>query len=262
MSETISKEIIGIAQASEWNHIKEFIKALLAMTLDKDEEYSLIVLNALINNKKLEEYDTQIKTMDQIKIINSINDFEKITLYQHSEYRRNIITLSKDKDIIVLTTKYQGPELDHTNYFDFAIYLDSFDLPYFSDNRGNVYNCQEIIKIADFLKPESPKKQIKPKKQKLSGPSDLEIGVFEKVTGKKATWNSKETQTFLKWKLKIHKEFQDKTGGIPYYRGKITKKFEKFLNTIPKAKPKAKPKDKPKEKAKEKPKKKKKGDKT
>ncbi len=25
------------------------------------------------------------------------NDFEKITLYQHSEYRRNIITLSKDK---------------------------------------------------------------------------------------------------------------------------------------------------------------------
>ena len=76
MSESIPKEIIGIAQASEWNNIKAFIKALLEMTLDKDEEYSLIALNASVNNKKLKEYDTQIKTKDQIKIINNIDDFE------------------------------------------------------------------------------------------------------------------------------------------------------------------------------------------
>jgi hypothetical protein len=234
MSESIPKEIIGIAKASEWNHIKEFIKALLGMTLDEDEEYSLIALNALINNKKLEEYDTKIKTKDEIKIIDSINDFEKISLYQQSEFRRNIITLSKDNEVIVLTTNYMGPEIDHTNYFDFAIYLDSFDVPYFSDNRGNVFNCSEIIKMVDRLEPESPKKQIKPKMQELPAPSDLEKSVFEKTTGNNATWNDKETQPFLKWKLKTHKAFQEKTGGMPYYRGKITQNYEKFLNRIPK----------------------------
>ncbi|MFX1310733.1 MAG: hypothetical protein ACFE8C_13610, partial [Promethearchaeota archaeon] len=139
MSESIPKEIIGITHASEWNHIKQFLKALLELTLDTDELYSLIALNALVNNKKLEEYDAEIKTKAQIDLLNSISDFEKISLYQYSEYKRNIINLSKDKRVIVLTAQYMGPEIDHTNYFDFAIYLDSFDLPYFSDNKGHVF---------------------------------------------------------------------------------------------------------------------------
>ena len=37
MLESIPKEIIGIAYASEWDNIKQFIKALLSMTLDSEE---------------------------------------------------------------------------------------------------------------------------------------------------------------------------------------------------------------------------------
>ena len=85
-----------------------------------DEEYSFLALNASINNKKHEEYDTQIKNKDQIQLLTSITDFEKISLYQYSEYKRNIINLSKDKQVIVFTAQYMGPEIDHTNYFDFG----------------------------------------------------------------------------------------------------------------------------------------------
>ena len=87
MFESIPKEIIGIAYASEWNHIKQFIKALLNMTLDSEEKYSLIAFNAIINNKRYEEYDVQIKSKAQIKLLSSITDFEKISLYQYSEYK-------------------------------------------------------------------------------------------------------------------------------------------------------------------------------
>jgi len=40
MFANIPKEIIGIAYASEWDNIKQFIKALLYMTLNSEEEYS------------------------------------------------------------------------------------------------------------------------------------------------------------------------------------------------------------------------------
>ena len=145
MSKSIPKEIIGIAYASEWGHIKHFVRALLDLTLDSEEEYSVVVLNGVINKKRYEEYDVQIKSKAQIKLVTSITDFEKIILYQYSEYKRNIINISKDKNVIVLTAQYMGPEIDHTNYFNFAIYLDSFDLPYFSDKKGNVYECNEIM---------------------------------------------------------------------------------------------------------------------
>ncbi|MFW9943252.1 MAG: hypothetical protein ACFFFT_19610, partial [Candidatus Thorarchaeota archaeon] len=145
MSESIPKEIIGIAYASEWEHVKQFIKALLELTLDSESSYSLNTLNGIVNNKKYEEYDYQIKSKAQIKFLNSITDFEKLSFYQYSEYKRNIIDISKYKDVIVLNAQYMGPEIDHTNYFNFAIYLDSFVLPYFSDINGNVYECNEIM---------------------------------------------------------------------------------------------------------------------
>ena len=159
MSESVPKEIIGIANASEWNHIKQFVKALLELTLDSEDIYSLIVLNGIINRKKCEEFDEQIKSKAQIKVLDSITDFEKITFYQYSEYKRNIIDISKNNNVIVLSAQYMGPEIDHTNYFDFAIYLDSFELPYFSDIKGNVYNCNEIMELIPRLKPQASKKK-------------------------------------------------------------------------------------------------------
>ncbi|MFX1256818.1 MAG: hypothetical protein ACFFAN_03085 [Promethearchaeota archaeon] len=234
MSENIPKEVIGIAHASEWNHIKQFLKALLELSFDKDEFYSLIVLNALINNKKCEEYDAEIKTKAQIKLLDSINDFEKVSLYQYSEYKRNVINLSKDKNIIVLTAQYMGPEIDHTNYFNFAIYLDSFNLPYFSDNKGNIFDCHEIMKIINNFKSGVTKKVRKREPPKKSETFPIEVETYERVTEKNAMWGNPLTETkgFQKWKMRIHKQFREKTGGFPYYKGKITQKYEIFLNNL------------------------------
>lgn len=232
MFESIPKEIIGIAYASEWDHIKQFVKALLEMTLDSEEEYSLIVLNAIINNKKYEEYDVQIKSRAQFNILSSITDFEKISLYQYSEYKRNNINISKDKNVIVFTAQYMGPEIDHTNYFDFAIYLDSFNLPYFSDNKGNVFECHEIMEIIHRFKPKAPKKVKKPEPPKKLNTFKSEVETYEGITKKNAIWNGSETKTFQKWKMRVHKEFREKTGGFPYYKGKITQKYDLYLNNL------------------------------
>ncbi len=232
MFESIPKEIIGIAYASEWDHIKQFVKALLEMTLGSEEEYSLIVLNAIINNKKYEEYDVQIKSKAQINLLSSITDFEKISLYQYSEYRRNNINISKDKNVIVFTAQYMGPEIDHTNYFDFAIYLNSFDLPYFSDNKGNVFECHEIMEIINRFKPKAPKKVKKTEPPKKLNTFKSEVETYEKITKKNAIWTGSETKTFQKWKMRVHKEFREKTGGFPYYKGKITQKYDLYLNKL------------------------------
>jgi len=232
MFESIPKEIIGIAYASEWDHIKQFTKALLNMTLDSEEEYSLIALNAIINNKRYEEYYVQIKSKAQIKLLSSITDFEKISLYQYSEYKRNIINISKDKNVIVFTAQYMGPEIDHTNYFDFAIYLDSFDLPYFSDNNGNVFECHEIIEIIRRFKPKAPKKVIKPEPPKKLNTFKPEVETYKRITKKKAIWSGSETKTFQKWKIRVHKGFREKTGCFPYYKGKITQKYDLYLNNL------------------------------
>ena len=232
MFESIPKEIIGIAYASEWDHIKQFVKALLEMTLDSEEEYSLIVLNAIINNKKYEEYDVQIKSRAQFNILSSITDFEKISLYQYSEYKRNIINVSKDKNVIVFIAQYMGPEIDHTNYFDFAIYLDSFNLPYFSDNKGNIFECHEIMEIIHRFKPKAPKKEKKTEPPKKLNSFKSEVETYERITKKNAIWTGSETKTFQKWKMKVHKEFREKTGGFPYYKGNLTKKYELYLNNL------------------------------
>jgi len=232
MSESIPKEIIGIAYASEWDHIKQFIKALLEMTLNSEEEYSLIVLNAFINNKKYEEYDVQIKSKAQIKLLSSITDFEKISLYQYSEYKRNIINISKFKNVVVLSAQYMGPEIDHTNYFNFAIYLDSFNLPYFSDIKGNVYECNEMMEIIDRFKAKTPKKIKKPKPPEKLESYKSEVEIYERITTKNAIWSGSETKAFQKWKMRVHKEFRERTGGFPYYKGKITQKYELYLNNL------------------------------
>ena len=232
MSENIPREIIGIVKASEWNNIKLFLKAILELTLDSDEEYSLIAHNASINNKKREEYNAQIKTKTQIELLYSITDFEKVSLYQNSEYKRNIINISKDKKVIVLTAQYMGPEIDHTNYFDFAIYLDSFELPYFSDNKGNVFECHEIMDIINKFKPEAPKKVRKQKPSNKPITYKSEVETYEILTEKNATWTGNETNAFQKWKMRNHKEFREKTGGLPYYKGKTTQNYESYLNNL------------------------------
>ncbi|MHA1391047.1 MAG: hypothetical protein ACTSQT_02240, partial [Promethearchaeota archaeon] len=168
----------------------------------------------------------------QFNILSSITDFEKISLYQYSEYKRNNINISKDKNVIVFTAQYMGPEIDHTNYFDFAIYLDSFNLPYFSDNKGNVFDCHEIMEIIHRFKPKAPKKVKKLEPPKNLNPFKSEVKTYKEITKKNAIWNGSETKSFQKWKMRVQKEFREKTGGFPYYKGKITQKYDLYLNNL------------------------------
>ena len=234
MTESIPKEIIGIVRASEWPHIKEFTKALLELTLNEDDEYSLSAFNAVINNENIEEYDIQIKNKAHLKNIDAINDFEKIFFYQYSETVRNFINITNNKDlnIIIFVAKYMGPEIDHSNYFDFAIYLDSFNPPYFSNRKGIILNSSEILNVFNTIELKKETKREKPTISRVSIDNRLEVEIFEKLTGKNALWSGEETNLFQKWKQRIYKEFHEKTGGIPYYGGKISKKFESYLNNL------------------------------
>jgi hypothetical protein len=125
-----------------------------------------------------------------------------------------------------------GPEIDHSNYFDFAIYLDSFNLPYFSDNKGNIFECRDMMEIIHRFKPKMPKKVKKPEPPKKLNTFKLEVELYERITKKNALWSGSETKAFQKWKMRGHKEFRDRTGGFPYYKGKITQKYELYLNSL------------------------------
>ncbi|GAH19973.1 unnamed protein product, partial [marine sediment metagenome] len=64
--------------------------------------------------------EIEIQYQNIIEHFSNTETIEKISLYQYSEYKRNNISISKDKNVIVFTAQYMGPEIDHTNYFDFA----------------------------------------------------------------------------------------------------------------------------------------------
>jgi len=52
------------------------------------------------------------------------------------------------------------------------------------------------------------------------------------LTGKNPIYGGKITKAFKDWKLKNHKEFQQKVGGKPYYKGNLTKKYDLYLNNL------------------------------
>ena len=63
-------------------------------------------------------------------------------------------------------------------------------------------------------------------------PLNLESTTYNKLTGKNAIYGGKVTKAFESWKLKRHKEFKQKVGGMPYYKGALTQKYEKYLNSL------------------------------
>ncbi|MFX0082588.1 MAG: hypothetical protein ACFE94_12640 [Candidatus Hodarchaeota archaeon] len=78
------------------------------------------------------------------------------------------------------------------------------------------------------------KKPTKPKDKKPLKPKEdiekiTEQYIFEKVTGKKAIWNGSETQNFVKWKQRAHKNYKKSTEKNPYYRQKLTNNYRNYL---------------------------------
>ena len=60
----------------------------------------------------------------------------------------------------------------------------------------------------------------------------MEAKVYKKLTGKNLIYGGRVTKAFEDWKLKSHKNFQQKIGGKPYFKGKITKKYELYLSSL------------------------------
>jgi hypothetical protein len=94
-------------------------------------------------------------------------------------------------------------------------------------------NLKSLLKKVDFKK-EKPKKPVNKKSIKLKKVEKefTEQYFFEKITGKNAIWNGSETKGFQNWKAKTSNKYRKDTGRISHYRGKATKKFSLYLNSL------------------------------
>ena len=73
------------------------------------------------------------------------------------------------------------------------------------------------------------------KKESSSKKDDKEISeqfIFKTLTNKNAVWNGTETKNFIDWKRRIHKKYNKDTEKNPYYRGKFTQNFQKYLKNL------------------------------
>ena len=77
------------------------------------------------------------------------------------------------------------------------------------------------MKSKETGKKEQKKEEVKEKEV------DLEVKVFEKMTGKNAIWGGSETKHFQEWKEETITRFREKTGKNPYYKGKLTTNYYK-----------------------------------
>ena len=73
------------------------------------------------------------------------------------------------------------------------------------------------------------------KKESSSKKDDKEISerfIFKTLTNKNAFWNGAETKNFIDWKRRMHKKYNKDTEKNPYYRGKLTQNFQKYLKNL------------------------------
>ncbi len=237
MSEESLREIIGIARKTKWNQIKKFIKFIVRNTLKRDAKYSLTALDVSVNGKKKLKYDQIIKNKEEIKTIDKIVDFDHLSLYQATPTANNHINLSQNNGTIIVLAKYWGSSFNELQAFDFSVNLDAIDDPFFTIGNDKKINCSEILKIISNGKNSLPKTQKKPPgkkkiEEKNTEIKDIEAYVFEKLTDKNAVWNGEETKTFHNWKAKIKNKYCVDTGKISHYKGKPTKQYSTYLNSL------------------------------
>ncbi|TFG07000.1 MAG: hypothetical protein EU539_06140 [Promethearchaeota archaeon] len=240
MSEEITREIIGLTRKSKWNQLKGFIRNIIKETLKRNAGYSLVALDAQLGSKKRAEYNSSIKSKRDTEKIMQIRKFSNLSLYQYSNTSSDHISLSQNGEVITFIAKYFGPSLNYQHYFDFSIHLDAISDPVFSNGNGKALSSSEFLKsinnhVKDKKKKSKPRKKTTKKQQRV-GPEDIEKIIFEKLHEKKAIWGGSETKKFKKWKGKISAKYHDETGNNAYYRGKPTRNFQNYLNSLSKKK--------------------------
>ncbi len=245
MSEELTREIIGIAQESCWSEIVQFIKRLIATTLINGSEYTLIVINSIINNKSTKEFSRIIKNVKETKILNEINSFENLALYQYTENTSTHVSVSHLNGAVFIIAKYFGPYINHHKYFDFSIHLDGLNDPIFAVRSGKKVDISSLINLIKenkqliHLEAQKKVKALKSTKssKKESVKQDgeekpIEVIIYEKTVGKNAIWNGVETKQYKSWKMKMNQKFKQKTGRNPYYKSHPTQDYKKFLKNI------------------------------
>jgi len=238
MSEESLREIIGLVETSKWNQVKKFIKFVIQKTMKKNTEYRLTALDVSINGKKQPNYNSIIKNRENIKIIDKIDDFNHLSLYQSTQTSNNLIDISQNNGTIVVLAKYMGPSLSDHQIFDFSVHMDVLEDPFFTNGTGKKLSCSEFLRTINHKKqPEikSHQRKIKNELKQLKDEKisqDVEVFVFEKLTNKNAFWNESETKAFKNWKAKNVNKYRIESGKINYYKGKPTKKFSQYLKSL------------------------------
>lgn len=255
MSEIVTREIIGLAQKSKWNKIKEFIKALVKNTLKKNAGYTLVALDVDINKTKKQEFSDLIHSYKDLDKIDEINSFSNLSLYQYTDTSTDHISISQQNGIIILIAKYMGAAANHYEYFDFMVHMDPIRDPFFTYGSGEFLSCSEMLKLIKKnkqVKNETTKKEktkdkkakdskSKPKITKIKAKSkpkqknerikteNIESLTYKNLKGKSAIWGGTETKAFTAWKKKINNKYKKDTGKTAYYKGYPTKNYEKYL---------------------------------
>jgi len=164
-----TKEIIGIARKGQWEKIKEFIKEILNQTVKKEAGYVLVALDTKLKNSKEQELSAMVQNKKDSQVLDPIEEFSMLSLYQSNIDTNDVISITMEKDLIVMLAKYMGPHIDHVKLFDFSVQVDSSNDPIFTTLiKNEVLSCRDMINLINKLdngneksKPESKTKTIK-----------------------------------------------------------------------------------------------------
>jgi hypothetical protein len=140
--------------------MKQFIIEVVKKTLNKNSEYTLVALDAQLKEKEEPELCMSIQSIDDLKNINQLKSFSNLALYQYTPTASNHINVSQNDGVIILIAKFMGPEINHQDYFDFAVHLDPIHDPLFTNGSGVPLNCSDMLKLIN------KEKKVKDKKSK------------------------------------------------------------------------------------------------
>ncbi|TFG29002.1 MAG: hypothetical protein EU532_04060 [Promethearchaeota archaeon] len=254
MSEIVTREIIGLAQKSKWQKILEVTKTLVKKTLKNRAGYTVVALDAIINNKKREEFSDLIQSVDDLNKLDGISSFSMLSLYQFTDTSSDHINISHQDGIIILIAKYMGPAIEHHEYFDFMVHMDPLQDPYFTYGTGKILNCTDMLDLINKNREikektiksskatiKKEKKESESKDKKEQEVQNIEALTYEKLKGKNAEWGGTETKTFIAWKKRISDKYTTDTGKGAYYRGNPTKNYINYLEKLSKPTLKKKP---------------------
>jgi hypothetical protein len=230
MSDTLPKEIIALAREEKWKEVRGFIKNFIELTLKSDLPYDITLINGTKSGKSNDSVvEYQIEKQNDIDILDDIEDFDTLSIYQFNQHYENNLYLKRNQEAIIFFAKYMSGITDKIELecFEFIIMLDSTSNPVFLSNSGSKVNYNRILEVFEGFEQGKEVKDV----EDIPG-NELEAFVFEQITGRNAVWGGSETKAFKEWKEAVTDLYTSETGNYSYYSGSLTKKYRKFLERM------------------------------